>query len=59
MWAKGFGSIYDDLANAVAVDGGGNALVTGYFQNTMDLGGQGGTLNTAGQSDMFVVGLGQ
>jgi PKD repeat protein len=32
VWSKQFGGTQDDAGNAVAVDGGGNVLVTGYFR---------------------------
>jgi len=39
LWSKRFGSANDDIGYAVAVDGGGNLLVTGYFRGTVDFGG--------------------
>jgi hypothetical protein len=39
LWSKRFGSVNRDSANAVAVDGNGNVLVTGVFMGTVDFGG--------------------
>jgi Beta-propeller repeat len=52
-WAVALGGGADDYPNAVAVDSGGNATVTGYFQGSADFGGP--TLTSAGQFDMFLV----
>jgi hypothetical protein len=55
LWSSHFGS---DKASAsagggsVAVDGAGNVLVAGYFDDTIDFGS--GPLATAGGRDMFV-----
>jgi hypothetical protein len=54
QWVKRFGSIYDDSANGVAVDGSGNVFVTGYFSDNVNFGG--GTIYAAyGGVDTFVV----
>ncbi len=55
LWSKAFGSSNDDLANAVAVDGNGNAIVTGYFQTTVDFDGPEGPLTSAGLTDIFLL----
>ncbi|MBI4704120.1 MAG: SBBP repeat-containing protein, partial [Deltaproteobacteria bacterium] len=52
LWSKRFGDTSDQDGNSVAVDGAGNALVTGYFWNTVDFGG--GLLASAGSYDIFV-----
>ncbi len=39
LWSKCFGGYYGSFGNSVAVDGSGNAVVTGYFTGTMDFGG--------------------
>ena len=53
MWDKTFGSASSqDAAAAVAVDGSDNIILTGGFQNTVDLGG--GPLTSAGNSDIFL-----
>jgi len=51
IWSKGFGSSSDDTGYGVAVDAGGNVVVTGYFQGTVNFGG--GALASYGW-DMFV-----
>jgi chitodextrinase len=38
-WTRTAGSAGDDRGHAVAIDGGGNLLVTGYFSGTVDFGG--------------------
>jgi len=45
-WAKRFGSTADDLARSVAIDAGGNVLVTGTFRGNVSFGGS--TLISAG-----------
>jgi hypothetical protein len=39
QWSKRFGGTQDDVGNAVAVDGTGAVVVTGYFRGTVDFGG--------------------
>jgi hypothetical protein len=56
VWGKSFGGVNDDLANAVATDASGNAIVTGYFWNTIDFGQ--GALGSAGATDIFVFSVG-
>jgi hypothetical protein len=55
MWAKRFGGMLGDSGNAVAVDGSGNVVVTGYFAGTVDFGG--GSLTAAGNNDIFLLKL--
>jgi len=57
LWSKSFGGALDDLANAVTVDGSGNAIVTGYFQSAVNFGAA-GILSSAGQADIFVLAIG-
>ena len=38
LWAKRFGDGYDQSGNAVAVDGSGNVVLTGYFFSTVNFG---------------------
>jgi hypothetical protein len=49
LWSKGFGSVATDLA----VDAGGNVVITGYFNNFIDLGG-GVLFSQGGANDVFV-----
>lgn len=55
VFSKRFGNSSDQSITAVAVDGGGNVLVTGSFAGTVDFGG--GTLTSAGSTDVFVAKL--
>jgi len=52
LWSSRFGSSDYDAGYAIAVDVNGDVLVTGYFQGTVDFGGE--TLTTAGAEDIFV-----
>ena len=47
-----FGGTSDDIAYGVALDGSGNVVIVGQFQNTVDFGG--GALTSAGDRDIFV-----
>jgi len=53
LWSKRFGSTSDDWGRGVAVDGSGNAVVTGSFLGTVDFGG-GGLSSGGGYYDLFV-----
>ncbi|MBI4700864.1 MAG: hypothetical protein HY744_06825 [Deltaproteobacteria bacterium] len=58
LWSKRFGGSSSDFALAVAVDGGGNVLLAGYYwSGGIDFGG--GTLWNAeqGKSDVFLAKL--
>jgi hypothetical protein len=55
QWSKRFAAPWDDHGNAVAVDGGGNILLTGDFYDSENFGGQ--TLLSPGGSDGFLVKL--
>jgi hypothetical protein len=57
MWSSAFGGSRDDFANAVAVDGNGNAIVTGDFQSAVDFGGPEGTRSSAGAADIFLLAI--
>src|ERR1041385_4059557 len=58
VWARSIGGAYYDQVHPYShvVDGQGNILITGYFQNTIDFDpGQGSfTLSAAGDFDAFV-----
>jgi hypothetical protein len=57
-WSRRVGNGANQLATAVAVDAGGNTLVTGVFWGKLDFGGDAALkLNSAGESDGFVVKL--
>jgi hypothetical protein len=55
LWSRNYGSTANDLGFGVAVDRGGNVLVTGYFQGTINFGG--GPLTSAGLTDGFLLNL--
>ena len=52
QWSQSFGGTLDDIGNGVAVDGSGNVLVTGAFQDTVNFGDS--DLTSAGGIDIFV-----
>ena len=52
LWSKRFGTPPWDRGRSVAVDSGGNVLVTGGFEGTVDFGG--GGLTSAGDHDIFL-----
>jgi FlgD Ig-like domain/Beta-propeller repeat len=52
VWSKRFGSSNQDIGFAVAVDGSGNAVLTGFFRGAVNFGG--GNLTSAGVEDIFV-----
>jgi hypothetical protein len=62
FWSKKFGAItYNATGEGVAIDGGGNVIVTGEFQGTVDFGG-GPQASANGASyvyDIFLVKFGQ
>jgi hypothetical protein len=56
VYSKRYGDATDGFWNvAIAVDGAGNALMTGDFGGTVDFGG--GPLTSAGNTDMFLAKL--
>jgi hypothetical protein len=56
-WAKSLGGTSYDVARAVAFDGSGNAIVTGYFQSSNFANPGLPTLSCAGGYDVFVAKL--
>jgi hypothetical protein len=52
LFAKHFGSKEDDEASAIASDGYGRVLVTGYFRSEIDFGD--GSHTSAGEDDVFL-----
>jgi hypothetical protein len=56
-WAKTYGGERIDVGYAVKVDGAGNAIVTGWFEGTVDF-GKGGTVSSKNlNKDVFVLKL--
>ncbi len=56
-WSDSFGSGPEDQYVAeIAVDASGNAIITGFFEGTVDFGG--GTLTSAGDRDIYVAKFG-
>ncbi|HXJ80395.1 MAG TPA: PKD domain-containing protein [Candidatus Methylomirabilis sp.] len=55
LWSKRYGGSSDDTAFGVSVSSSGNAIVTGYFQNTADFPT---SLTSAGRLDVFLLSLG-
>jgi hypothetical protein len=55
LWSKRFGDATLQAGVSAALDGIGNALVTGYFNGAVDFGG--GPLASAGGGDFFVAKL--
>lgn len=57
-WDRVYGSPsgFGDLGNAVAIDSGGNVIITGNILNNLDLGG-GGSCPSCGTYDVFVLKL--
>jgi hypothetical protein len=52
VWSRRIGGTGFDMGGAVGVDSGGNVVVAGNFQGTIDCGG--GPLTSAGLGDLFV-----
>lgn len=60
VWAKKMGSSNHDRGFAIAVDGSGDIVVTGEFQNTVDFDPSSATFNltsSLGRTDVFVLKL--
>jgi len=56
LWAIKAGGSGDDCGDGIAIDGRGNAWLTGYFEETTSFGPH--TLTSTGQEDVFVAKLG-
>jgi hypothetical protein len=54
-WARAWGSKRDDVGHAVAADAAGNAIVTGWFQDTVDIGGA--SVTSKGNKDVLIAKL--
>ena len=52
-WSRAMGGTGQDTGLGVGMDGGGNVVVTGYFQGTVNFGG--GSLSSAGGTDIFLM----
>jgi hypothetical protein len=52
LWSRQFGDDMEQQLWGVAVDGQGGAIVSGYFQGTVDLGA--GAMVSAGESDFVL-----
>jgi hypothetical protein len=53
VWSRGMGGTGQDTGLSIGVDSGGNVVVTGYFQGTVNFGG--GSLSSAGATDIFLM----
>jgi hypothetical protein len=55
VWSMGMGGTLDDIAKSVAVDGGGNVIVTGNFaSSSVNFGGGALTNTSGGGADIFL-----
>jgi gliding motility-associated-like protein len=59
VWAKQVGGAGDERGTALAKDGSGNIILTGYYENTLDLDPGTGIseFTSLGQSDVFIIKL--
>jgi hypothetical protein len=56
QWAKAWGSTREDIGHGVAMDASGNAFVTGWFQETIDVGAP-EALTSKGNKDVLLLKL--
>jgi hypothetical protein len=54
VWSKRAGAVSTDNGQAVAIDAGGNVLMTGFFAGTINFGGT-DLVSTTGLEDVFLV----
>lgn len=54
-WVKAIGGTRGDIGYGIAVDGNGDVYTTGYFQSTVNLGGEGNSLTSKGFADIFIL----
>ena len=52
LWVRTAGSLAGDIATDISLDPSGNALITGYYFDTINFGGN--ILTSSGSSDVFV-----
>lgn len=57
VWLKRFGGLGDQVLRGVAVDGGGNVYLAGYFAGSITIGQETLLTDGAGDVDMFVAKL--
>jgi hypothetical protein len=54
LWSQRFGAAGADFEGAIAIDASGNVTIAGSFSNTVDFGGGGSGLVSAGNTDIFI-----
>ena len=54
VWAKAFGSTFDDRGYSMTLDASGNVYTTGYFSGTVDFDPGAATFNLSGSFDVFM-----
>jgi hypothetical protein len=56
VWAKGYGALQGTAVNGIALDGGGNVLITGIYDGTVQFDAN-PAITTKGYDDVFVAKL--